>query len=248
MALFSGETDDSESTRDIKITEEKRYEIDSSLDTRMAINKMKKDAEEITQAIEDARNNTYQKKVIIENLNMNLNEKKNKMQEVQVKLENAREIAKSEAKKVLDLEVEVNNIKGAIQKIKEVGTGLDPKYLEQSQSDLTDALVKITSKAEKTQSDFTAAKKIETMISEKLDNIENDYNKLEEYTENKTRETKTIISNITATIEQIIKSHDEMTAISKNLLKSTTSTKNEVDERNHNKLEQYEAEDTRIAI
>jgi chromosome segregation ATPase len=249
MAMFSREVmDNSEDIPKENKTEQEVYQIDSLSHVRTSTDRMRKGMEIIIKAIEDARNITYKKKIAIEDLNITLSEKKDKMEKLQEELEHARKYVKLNAKNVLDLELELKSVKNAIEKIKEVGKNLNPKYLEQSQNDLTNSLVKITSAAEKAQSDFNATKKMEMIISEKVNNAEMNFNESETHTNNKIREAELTITNVITTIEQIIKSYDEIMAVSKDLLKSATGIgiefKGDFDEKQFNQ----EFNDVKVTI
>ena len=72
MALVSGEIINSENMlREIQ-SERMIYQIHSSSDARKAADKMKKSIEEITKAIESARNIAYEKKIATDEMKINL--------------------------------------------------------------------------------------------------------------------------------------------------------------------------------
>ncbi|MDH3779990.1 MAG: hypothetical protein OES15_03935 [Nitrosopumilus sp.] len=227
------------------------YQMNSS-DVKTDTEKMKKDIDEVTRAMESARNTTYEKKIMVNEIKTKLTRKKNEMEELQDKLESVRKHVGSEVKKLSDLEIEINKIKTTLEKIKEAGQNLDPKYLEQSQNDLINTLVKVTSEYEKTQSDLNAIKKIEEITSKKLQNIQMDFNKLETYAVDRINETEMMITNVSTTIEQVIKSYNEITTVAKELLKSAVATKIELKEDNNYKIEQnqpyQEFKNAKIAI
>lgn len=239
MASFFGEvkTNSENILREIQ-TEHMIYQINSSSDTRKATDKMKKGIQEITKAMENARSNAYEKKRITDELKINLSEKKDKMKKLQQELEHTRKRIEPIAKKTLDLEMESSRIKNAIKKIEEVVQDLGPKYLEQSQNDLMDSLAKAMLETEKAQSDLNAIKKIEVIVSKKVDDIEMDFSKLEAYTLDKISETEGIIANVSITIEHIIRSYDEITNVSKDLLKSAIAKKTEFEEKSNYEFEQ----------
>ena len=253
MVSFFGEgkTNSENILREIQ-TERMIYQINSSSDARKAADKMKKGIEEITKAMENARSTTHEKKRETDDLKINLSEKKDKMKKLQQELERTRKRIEQVAKKTLDLEIETSRIKGAIEKIEEVAQDLGPKYLEQSQNELMDSLVKATLEAEKAQSDLNAAKKIELITSKKLHDIEIDFSNLEAYTLDKISETERIIANVSITVEHIMRSYDEITIASKNLLKSATSTKVEFEGKSNYEFEQnqsyQESNDVKVAI
>ena len=252
MALFSKEQiDNSENIISENKTNSIIYQMNSS-DVKTSTEKMKKDINEITRAMEKARNTTYEKKIAVNEIKTNLFRKKDEMEKLQDKLENVRKHVGTDVKKLSDLEIEINKIKTALEKIKEAGQNLDPKYLEQSQNDLINTLVKVTSEAEKTQSDLNAIKKIEEITSKKLQSIQMDFNKLETYTIDRINETEMMITNVSTTIEQVIKSYNEITTVAKELLKSAVATKIELKEKNNYKMEQnqpyQEFKNVKIAI
>jgi len=252
MALFSKEQiDNSENVISENKTNSIIYQMNSS-DVKTSTEKMKKDIDEITRAMEKARNTTYEKKIVVNEIKINLSRKKDEMEKLQDKLENVRKHVGSDVKKLSDLEIEINKIKTALEKIKEVGQNLDPKYLEQSQNDLINSLVKVTSEAEKTQSDLNAIKKIEEITSKKLQSIQMDFNKLETYAIDRINEAEMMITNVSTTIEQVIKSYNEITNVAKELLKSAVATKIRLEEKNNYKMKQnqsnQEFENVKIAI
>lgn len=252
MALFSKEQiDNSENIISENKTNSIIYQMNSS-DVKTSTEKMKKDIDEITRAMEKARNITYEKKIAVNEIKINLSRKKGEMEKLQDKLENVRKHVGSDVEKLSDLEIEINKIKTALEKIKEAGQNLDPKYLEQSQNDLINGLVKVTSEAEKTQSDLNAIKKIEEITSKKLQSIQMDFNKLETYTIDRINETEMMITNVSTTIEHVIKSYNEITTVAKELLKSAVATKIELKEKNNHKMEQnqphQEFKNVKIAI
>jgi len=253
MASFLGEgkTNSDNILREIQ-TERMIYQINSSSDSKKAAEKMKKGIEEITKAMENARNTVYEKKIATDDLKVSLSEKEDKMKKLQQELERTGKRIESVAKKTLDLEIETSKIKNAIERIEELAQDLGPKYLEQSQNELMDSLVKATLEAEKAQSDLNAAKKMQVITSKKAHDIEIDFNKSEAYTLDKISETERIIANVSSTIEHIIRVYDEITLASKDLLKSAISTKIEFEEENNYEFEQnqpnQEVNDVKVAI
>jgi chromosome segregation ATPase len=245
MASFFGEgkTNSDNILREIQ-TERMIYQINSSSDSKKAADKMKKGIEEITKAMENARNTAYEKKIATDDLKIGLSEKKDKMKKLQQELERTGKRIESVAKKTLDLEIETSKIKNAIERIEEVAQDLGPKYLEQSQNELMDSLVKATLEAEKAQSDLNAAKKMQVITSKKARDIEIDFSKSEAYTLDKISETERIIANVSSTIEHIIRIHDEITLASKDLLKSAISTTIEFEQNQP----YQEVNDTKVTI
>ena len=210
-------------------TEHMIYQINSSADAKKNADKIKKNVEEITKIMENARSIAYQKKISTDKLKIELSEKKDKMKMLQQEHERAKKHSELISKKTSDLIAETNKIENTIERIKEAAQGLDPKYIEQSQNNLADSLVKITLETERAQSELDAARKMEAIASKKVRDIEIDFNKLESQTIDKTNETERTISNVTRTIEHIIKSYDEMAIVSKELLKSAISTPEKVE-------------------
>jgi len=235
-------------------TEHMIYQINSSADAKKNADKIKKNVEEITKIMENARSIAYQKKISTDKLKIELSEKKDKMKMLQQEHERAKKHSELISKKTSDLIAETNKIENTIERIKEAAQGLDPKYIEQSQNNLADSLVKITLETEKAQSDLNAARKMEEITYKKVQDIEMDFNKLESHTINKTNETERTIANVSITIEHIIKSYDEMAIVSKELLKSATSTpvKIELEKEGINEVEQnqpyQEIRDIKVAI
>ena len=224
-------------------TERMVYQINSSLNARKASDKMKHGVEEIAKAMESAQNVVYDRKKALEEKKINLFEKKDKMKKLQQELEHTRKRIETSAQKTLDLETEANKITSAMEKIKEASQEIDQKYLEQSQNDLMNLFVKVTSDAEKAKSDLNATRRMESVISKKVQEVESDYSKLENEALNETREAEVIISNVSNTIQHIIRSYDEITDASKDLLKSAISTNTgsaeqnqQYDEANHIKV------------
>lgn len=213
-------------------TERMVYQINSSSNARKVSDKMKKGVETITKAMENAESMIYDRKKLLEEMRINLFEKKDKMKKLQQELEHTRKRIESSAKKTFDLETEANNITSAMEKIKEASQEIDQKYLEQSQNELMNLFVKVTSDAEKAKSDLNATKRTESIISKKLQEIEIDYDKLERETLNETREVDTITSNVSITINHIVRTYDEIISASKDLLKSATSTNTKSEEQN----------------
>lgn len=209
------------------------YQINASSDARKALDKMKKDVEEITKAIENARSIAYEKKLASDELKITLSEKKEKIRKLQQELTHARKHVESSAKRVSNFETEMNKIKMSVEKIKEATQDLDSKYFEQAKNELMSSLVKITSQFEKAQSDLNAAREMETITSNKLRDMQIDFDKLESQTIEKTREIERITANVSTTIEHIIKSYEDMTDVSKDLLKSAVITKIGVEENKH---------------
>jgi hypothetical protein len=79
-----------------------------------------------------------------------------------------------------------------------------------------------------------------------------DFNKLETYAVDRINETEMMITNVSTTIEQVIKSYNEITTVAKELLKSAVATKIELKEENNYKIEQnqpyQEFKNAKIAI
>ena len=214
------------------------YQINSSSDARETSNKMKKGLDEITNAMRNARDIAHKKKVESDELKINLYEKKDKMKKTQQELIRATKRVESAVEKTLELESEVNKIKLSIEKIQEAIQDIDPKYFEQSQSDLVNLLTKSTADFEKAQSDLNAARKAETNVSKKLQDIESDLMDLEVNTFDKINEAERMISNVTITIEHIIRSYDEITIVSKDLLKSAIATNTKFEDISEQNTEQ----------
>jgi hypothetical protein len=251
-SLYGERTTNSENIfREIQ-TEHMIYQINSSSDTKKTADKMKKNIDEITKIMEDARRITYEKKIATDELKINLSEKKDKLKKLQQEYERTQKHVELSSIKALDVHTEANKIINVMEKINEAAYGLDPKYLEQSQNDLADSLVKITLEVEKAQSDLDVARKMDAIVSKKLQDAEIDFNKLDTYTFDKISETERIISNVSITIEHIIKSYDEVTVVSKDLLKSALLIKTEFEEESRNESEQNqphrELSDVNLAI
>ena len=225
--------------RDIQ-TERMIYQINSASSARKTSQRLKKSLEETYKAMESARNTAYQKKIKIDELKINLTEKKEKMQKIQQDLERARKKVEATAKKTLEYETEENKIKAAIEIIREASERADSKYLEQSQSELEDSLVKASLETEKSQSELNAAKRRESIASEKLIEIETEINKSEAYTIYKISESDRIIANVANTINHIIKSYEEMSFVSKDLLESAITTKIDFEDDSSNQINQYQ--------
>ena len=245
--------DSEEIFRDIQ-TEYMIYQINSAADAKRNADKIKKNVEEMIKVMENARVTAYEKKIATDDLKIRLSEKKDKMKTLHQEYERAKKHVEIISKKTSNLIAETNKITTAIERIKEAAQGLDPKYIERSQNDLADSLVKTTLEAEKAQSDLNATRKIEAIASKKVQDIETDFNKLESDTFDKVNETERTIANVSITIEHIIKSYDEMAVVSKELLKSAiaTPTKIEFVEEETQKIEQsqpyQEFRDIKVAI
>ena len=225
--------------RDIQ-TERMIYQINSASSARKATEKMKKNLDEISKATESARSIAYEKKLQIDELKISLAEKKEKMRKIQQDLERSRKKVEIVAKKTLECETEENKIKTAIEIVKEASESVDSKYLKQSQSELADSLVKASLETEKAQSELNAAKKTESIASNKLIEIEIDINKSEAYTIDKISESERIIANVATTVDHIIKSYEELSSVSKDLLKSAITTKIDFEEGSNNQIVQYQ--------
>ncbi|QMU53504.1 MAG: hypothetical protein GKS07_00415 [Nitrosopumilus sp.] len=210
----------------------------NSLEVTTAVEKMKKGIDEMIKAMENAHNTTDEMKNATDKMKIKLSRKKDEMERLQVKLEETKKQAELDNQKVSELKIEINKINIAIEKIKEIGKDLDQRYLEQSQNDLVDSLVNITSNAEKAQSNLNVTKKIEEITFKKLEDIEKDFNRLKIRTLNKISETEKIISDVSTTTQHVIKSYDEITNISKELFKSATSTSTELKESGNYELEE----------
>jgi len=237
--------------RDIQ-TEHMIYQINSSTEAKKAANKMKEGTDEIIKTMQAARKIAYDKKIETDELKINLSEKREKMKKLQQELERIKKRELTVAKKTSNLVIETNKIKDVIERIKEATQDLDPKYLEQSQKELSDSLIRITLETEKAQSELNAIRKMEEITSKKLLTVENDFTKSEDDTFSKVRETERIISNVSATIKHIIRSYDEITNVSKDLLKSATSPETEFSSKNNYEFEQNQPEqkfeDAQVAV
>lgn len=237
--------------RDIQ-TEHTIYQINSSAEAKKAANKMKEGTDEIIKTMQAARKIAYDKKIETDELKINLSEKREKMKKLQQELERIKKRELTVAKKTSNLVIETNKIKDVIERIKEATQDLDPKYLEQSQKELSDSLIRITLETEKAQSELNAIRKMEEITSKKLLTVENDFTKSEADTFSKVRETERIISNVSATIKHIIRSYDEITNVSKDLLKSATSPETEFSNKNNYEFEQNQPEqkfeDAQVAV
>lgn len=222
-SLFEGDIYNSADILKEIQTERIVYQINSSSNTRKVSDKMKRGAEAMIKAIENAQNIAIDKKKLLEETKVNLFERRDKMKKLEQELEHTRKRIESSTKKVLNLETEVNKITLAMEKIKEASQEIGQKYLEQSQNELMNQFVKVTSDAEKAQSDLNATKKMESTLYKKLQEIEIDYDKLEIETRNETREVEGIMSNVSITIQHIMRTYDEIVDASKDLLKSAIS-------------------------
>lgn len=246
-SLFEGDIHNSADMLKEIQTERIVYQINSSSNTRKVSDKMKRGAEAIIKAIENAQNIAIDKKKLLEETKVNLFERKDKMKKLEQELEHTRKRVELSTKKALNLEIEVNKITLAMEKIKEASQEIDQKYLEQSQNELMNLFVKVTSDAEKAQSDLNATKKTESIISEKLQEIEIDYDKLEIETRNETREVESIMSNVSITIQHIMRTYDEIIDASKDLLKSAVSA-NIISEEQHISEQNQAYDDIKMAV
>ena len=225
--------------RDIQ-TERMIYQINSASSAKKASQRLKKSIEDTYEAMENARNTAHGKKIRIDELKIDLTEKKEKMGKIQQDLERARKKVETSAKKTLDCEIEKNKINAAIKIIKEASESADSRYLEQSQNELADSLVKALLETEKAQSELNAAKRKESRLSEKLIEIETDINKLETVTMDKIGESERIVANVASTINHIIKSYEEISRVSRDLLNSAITTKIDFEESTNNQTNQYQ--------
>ncbi|MGH1568264.1 MAG: hypothetical protein ACRBBZ_03605 [Nitrosopumilus sp.] len=237
--------------RDIQ-TEHMVYQINSSAEAKKAANKMKEGTDEIIKTMQAARKIAHDKKIETDELKINLSEKRDKMKKLQQELERIKKRELTVAKKTSNLVIEINKIKDVIERIKEATQDLDPKYVEQSQNELSDSLIRITLETEKAQSELNAIRNMEEITSKKLLTAENDFTKSEADTFTKIKETERIISNVSTTIKHIIRSYDEITNVSKDLLKSATSTDTEFSSKNNYEFEQNQTEqkfeDVKVAV
>jgi hypothetical protein len=223
-------------------TEHMIYQINSSAEAKKIANKMKEGTDEIIKTMQAARKIAHDKKIETDELKINLSEKREKMKKLQQELERIKKRELTIAKKTSNLVIEVNKIKDVMERIKEATQDLDPKYLEQSQKELSDSLIRITLETEKAQSELNAIRNMEEITSKKLLTVENDFTKSESDTFSKVRETERIISNVSTTIKHIIRSYDEITNVSKDLLKSATSPDTEFSSKNNYEFEQNQPE------
>ena len=225
--------------RDIQ-TERMIYQISSESSARKTSDRLKKTADETYKAMENARNIAQEKKIEIDELKINLAEKKEKMKKIQQDLERASKKVETTAKKTLEYQTEENKIKAAIEIVREASESAESKYLEQSQNELADSLIKASLETEKTQSELNAAKRKESKLSEKLIEIETEINKVEADTINKIQESDRIIANIANTIDHIVRSYEEISSVSKDLLNSAITTKIDFEETPSNQINQYQ--------
>ncbi len=206
------------------------YQINSSSDARKVTNKMKKSIEEIEDAIKNAKEMAYAKKIATAKLKLGLSKKRDRIEGLQEEHTQIKKQIETLANKVASLESETNQIQMAIETIRNAGQNINKKYLEQSQNDLKESLVKITVQLEKTQSEFNATKKLESITSKKLYDAESDFNKSESNTIDEINDTERMILNVSTTIDHIVKSYNEIGIVSKDLLKSAISIKREFQE------------------
>jgi|GEM_PF-3187279 len=248
--LFEDKYNSADILKEIQ-TERMVYQINSLSSAQKVSDKMKRGVETITKAMENAQSIAYERKKLLEEKEINLFEKKDKIRKLQQELEHTRKRIESSAKKTFDLETKANKITSAMEKIKEASREIDQKYLEQSQNELMNLFVKVTSDAEKARSDLHATKRMEEETSKKLQEIEMEYSKLESQTINETREVETIMSNISITIQHIIRTYDEIIDASKTLLKSAISNNKKDEEKNDlNEQNQHhnEVNDIKMAV
>ena len=213
----------------------------NSSEVTTSVEKMKKGIDEMVKAMKNAHDITDEMKNATDEMKIKLSRKKDEMERLQVKLEDTKKQAELDNQKVSELKIEINKINIAIEKIKEIGKDLDQRYLEQSQNELIDSLVNVTSKAEKAQSNLNVTKKIEEITSKKLEDVEKDFNILKIRTLNKMSETEKIISDVSTATQHVIKSYDEITNISKELFKSATSTSTKLKEGGNYELEEIQS-------
>jgi len=221
------------------------YQINSSSNAEKASDKMKRGIEEITIAMKNSQNTVSDRKKKLEDMKINLFEKKDKMKKLQQELEHIRNHIELSAKKTSDLEIKANKVKSAMEKIKDASQEIDQKYLEQSQNELMNLFVKLTSDIEKAQSDLNATKRIEDIVFKKVQEIEISYNELEREILNETKEVEEITANVSNTIEHIIRSYDEIISATKDLLKSAISTNIKSEEQN---IRHNEAKYIKVAV
>ncbi len=228
--------------QDIPVQDEMKYTAHQSTSSEVitSVEKMKKGIDQTIKAIENAHNTTYEMKVSTDEMKTALARKKGEMEKLEEKLEDTKKQAELDNRKVSEIKIEINKINIAIEKIREVEQNLDQKYLERSQNELIDTLVRITSEAEKAQSNLNVTKKIEEITLKKLENVGDSFNQLKIHTLNKIDETEKVISNVAMATQQIIKSYEEITAVSKELFRSATSTTTELKEGGNYELEEIQ--------
>lgn len=248
VSLFEGDANDSSAILKEIQTERIVNQINLSSNAQKVSDKMKRGVEEITKAMENAQNVAQDRKKVLDEIKISLFEKKDKMKKLQHELEHTRKHVEVSAKKTFDLETEANKITAAMEKIKEASQEIDRKYLEQSQNELMNLFVKVASDAEKAQSDLNATKRIESLMSKKVQEIEMDYNKLEGETFNETREVEVFMSNVSDTIQHIIRSYDEIIYASKDLLKSAISMNTKFVDQNHAREQNQQYDEVKMAI
>lgn len=248
VSLFEGDANDSSAILKEIQTERIVNQINLSSNAQKVSDKMKRGVEEITKAMENAQNVAQDRKKVLDEIKISLFEKKDKMKKLQHELERTRKHVEVSAKKTFDLETEANKITAAMEKIKEASQEIDRKYLEQSQNELMNLFVKVASDAEKAQSDLNATKRIESLMSKKVQEIEMDYNKLEGETFNETREVEVFMSNVSDTIQHIIRSYDEIIYASKDLLKSAISMNTKFVDQNHAREQNQQYDEVKMAI
>ena len=227
---ISHEVNNPESTiKDIQ-TDRIIYEISSSADTKKIVDKMRKNVESISKSMEHARRKAYEKRLETDESKILLSEKREEIKKIRQELERAKSHVLSAIKKASELEDETSKVKSAIDKIKESTEDIDPKYMEKAQSELMNMFVKLKYETEKAQSDLSASKEFEFLTDTKLHDAEIEFNKLEASTLDKISESERMMFNVTNTITHIVKSYDEMTSVSKDLLKSAIQTRTGVEE------------------
>lgn len=204
------------------------YQLNSSSDAKKTVDKLRKDIDSVSQAMIKARKIAYEKKAMADELRIILVEKRDSVKKARSELEHSKANVVLASRKALEIETETNKVKRAIEKIKESTLELDQKYFEKAQSDLMTTLIRLISETEKAQSSLKAARELETLTATKLYDVENELSKFEIQTDEKINESERIVSNVSMTISHIVRSYDEVTNVAIDLLKSSTSTYNEI--------------------
>ena len=198
------------------------YQANSTSDAKKALDTLRKDTETVIKAMDNARKVAYERKLLADELKIELAEKKDKAKQLQHEIERAKMQVDYATKKTLDSESEANKIKLAIEKIQDATHELDSKYFKKYQEELTNMQVKLTTESQKAQSDLNAAREIEAIAVKKFQDTENEIRLAELETIDRTNEANRITTNVSMTVEHIIKSYKDIMEVSKDLLKTAT--------------------------
>lgn len=119
---------------------------------------------------------------------------------------------------IAETERDLNNIKTAIDGIKEITSALDPLDAEKASGSLKGALMKKHTDAEKIRAELNSSGKLKDIVTRRLVEIEKSLEDTKRHYAERMADADTLVDNVEKSISQIVKTYNDIITVAKELL------------------------------